>query len=438
MAERILVADDDPVLRALITAVLEGQGYEVHAVPSGDALIRAAHDLLPDLLLVDVLMPVMDGLEAIRQLRNDTRTSHLPMLLITAQTAPHQAVMGLESGADDYITKPFDNDLLVARVRANLRRAARMPVNSPLTGLPGNLLVEEEVIYRLRNNRAFGLLWADIDNFKSFNDAYGFARGDRVIRLVGDLITDVKRERTSEDDFISHIGGDDFVIVTAPDGATPFAERLIERFDAEIGALYDPEDFERGYLPGIDRFGTPRRFSIVSLSIGIVDASQRRFESYDEVSAVAAEVKSFAKKTAGSSYAVDERRLSAASVSTDRRGQAPLVVFACANEERCERILAGIKQTGSRILSVQTNETAGALTAHHPDLVVLDTGLPNVWPVLDELRVSAPGLPVVVVVGRDGEEMRAIAAGARAALPASVTVEQSTAAISDLLRLTEV
>src|SRR5688572_11313466 len=107
MAERILVADDDPVLRTLIEAVLEGQGYDVVTVPSGDVLLRAARELLPDLLLVDVLMPVMDGLEAVRQLRNDTRTSHLPMLLITAQVTPQQAVMGFESGADDYITKPF-------------------------------------------------------------------------------------------------------------------------------------------------------------------------------------------------------------------------------------------------------------------------------------------------------------------------------------------
>ncbi len=438
MAERILVADDDPVLRALITAVLEGQGYEVTAVPSGDALIRTAHDTLPDLLLIDVLMPVMDGMEVIRQLRNDTRTSHLPMLLITAQATSQQAVMGFESGADDYITKPFDNDLLVARVRANLRRAARMPVNSPLTGLPGNLLVEEEVTYRLRNNRDFGLLWVDIDNFKSFNDAYGFGRGDRVIRLVGELIMDIKRERALEDDFVGHIGGDDFVVVTASEGAIPFAKRLMERFDSMIGELYDADDFERGYLPGIDRFGTPRRFGMVSLSIGIVNAQQRKFDSYDEVSTVAAEVKSFAKKSAGSSFAIDERRMPVTPVRTDRRGQAPLVLIACIDHDRCNRILAGIEQTGSRTRIVTAVMDTASLLADNPDLVVLDTGIPRVWQILNELRTTVPGLPIVVVVKQDGEESRAIAAGARAALPMTVTIEQSTAAIGELLRLTEV
>jgi PleD family two-component response regulator len=214
MADRILVADDDPVLRMLLATVLERHGFEVITVPSGDALVRTARDIMPDLLLVDVMMPVMDGLEAIRQLRQDTRTSHLPMLLITAQSTSQQAVQGFESGADDYITKPFNNDLLVARVKANLRRAARMPVNNPLTGMPGNLLIAEEVNYRLRNKRPFALLWIDLDNFKSFNDAYGFGRGDRVLRLVGDLITQLKNERANDEDFIGHIGGDDFVMVT--------------------------------------------------------------------------------------------------------------------------------------------------------------------------------------------------------------------------------
>ncbi len=438
MAERILVADDDPVLRALITAVLEGQGYEVIAVPSGDALIRAAHDSLPDLLLIDVLMPVMDGLEVIRQLRNDTRTSHLPMLLITAQVTSQQAVMGFESGADDYITKPFDNDLLVARVRANLRRAARMPVNSPLTGLPGNLLVEEEVTYRLRNNRNFSLLWVDIDNFKSFNDAYGFGRGDRVIRLVGDLIVEIKRERALEDDFVGHIGGDDFVIVTASDGADAFAERLIERFDASIGVLYDPEDYERGYLPGIDRFGTPRRFGMVSLSIGIVDTHHRKFESYDDVSTVAAEMKSFAKKTAGSSFAIDERRQPTTPVIIDRRGQAPLVVIACADAQRCQDMLAASEHTGSRVLMVEANQSPSDLLAENPDLIVLDTAFPNAWHILDDLHVRVPGLPIVVVTRRNEEIQQALSAGARAALPPDVSIEQSSANIGELLRLTEV
>src|SRR5688500_12609812 len=113
MAERILIADDDSTLRTLLETLLETHGYDVISVPNGDALVRTARESLPDLLLIDIMMPVMDGLEALRQLRHDTRTAHLPMLLLTAQATPQQAVIGFESGADDFISKPFNNELLV-------------------------------------------------------------------------------------------------------------------------------------------------------------------------------------------------------------------------------------------------------------------------------------------------------------------------------------
>lgn len=131
MAERILIADDDAGLRELLQAILEEHGFDVIAVPSGEALVRAAVSQQPDLLLIDVNMPIMDGLEAVRQLRNDTRTSHLPMLLLTARTQTNEVVIGFESGADDYIPKPFDADQLVARIKANLRRQARVPLLNP-------------------------------------------------------------------------------------------------------------------------------------------------------------------------------------------------------------------------------------------------------------------------------------------------------------------
>ena len=436
MAERILVADDDPVLRTLIAAVLEAQGFEVVTVPSGDALVRVAREVLPDLLLIDVMMPVMDGLEAVRQLRNDTRTGHLPMLLITAQAAPRQAVIGLEIGADDYITKPFDNDLLVARVKANLRRAARMPVNSPLTGMSGNLLIEEEVNYRLRHGRSFALLWVDLDNFKSFNDAYGFARGDRVIRLVGDLIAEIKHARGSEEDFVGHIGGDDFVIVTDPAASAEISEQLIERFDVAIVQFYDAPEMERGYLLGLDRYGTPRRFPLVSLSIGIVDTSKRTFDSYEEVSNVAAELKSFAKKTVGSSFAIDERRRRSPSIDTDRRGQPPLVILQSADQQLADRLCAAVERASGRSRIHALPRPSATILAEGPELVVVDS-TPNGWQMLDELRAAAPGLPIILVTTVPDEDERAIAAGASAALPDTVTAEQFLITVADLLRLQE-
>jgi diguanylate cyclase (GGDEF)-like protein len=438
MAERILIADDDPMLRLLLEKVLEQHGFHVTTVTDGDALVRAAHESPPDLLLIDIMMPVMDGLEAIRQLRQDTRTAHLPMLLLTAHVSPQQQVSGFESGADDYITKPFHNDLLVARVRANLRRAARRPVNNPLTGLPGNVLIEEEVLYRLRNQRPFALLWIDLDNFKSFNDAYGFARGDRVIRLVGEILGDIKTARGNAEDFIGHIGGDDFVILTAPEDAADVSKRVIELFDAAIAELYDPDDLQRGYLTGVDRFGTPRRFPIVSLSIGIVDTVRRAFDSYDEVAKVAAEVKSRAKKAAGSSYVVDERRKRRPAPAVERRGRPPLILITCADEQLCAQLQTVVERQGSRVKTydalVTANGSANDLISEQSNLIVLDAALPRAWQALAELRGRQPALPIIMIVA-PGDEERALAAGAHAAVLAQVTSDQFLTTVAELLRL---
>ena len=435
MAERILVADDDSTTRILLETVLGAQGFEVITVPNGDALVRAARELLPDLLLIDVMMPVMDGLEAVRQLRQDTRTGHLPMLLLTAQATPIEVMTGFDSGADDYITKPFNTDLLVARIRANLRRAARVPVNNPLTGLPGNVLIEQEVSYRLRLNRAFALLWLDLDHFKSFNDAYGFARGDRLVRLLGDLVAELKHERHNDADFVGHIGGDDFVVLTVPGDAVEVCRWLIARFDAAIGGLYDESDWKRGYLTGFDRFGTARRFPIVSLSIGVVDTGRRKFQSYEEVASVAAQMKSFAKKSSGSSYAVDERRADTGWSIRERRGQPPLVALTCADPELCARLEAATEQSGGRSRTHNNPISAAVLLADAPDLVVLDAAVEGAWQAMDDVRAAAPALPVVMIVRSGGEDERAIVAGVNAALSEHVTPDQFLITLAQLLRL---
>lgn len=159
---RILVADDDPALCLLLQETLQDAGYEVLTAGDGDQLVRLAQDTVPDLLLVDLMMPLMDGFEAIRQLRNDTRTAHLPMIILTARSASAEVVTGFDSGADDYIVKPYDIDVLLARIRSHLRRAAQLPVRNPLTGLPGNVLLQAELERQLAQSQQFALLYIDI------------------------------------------------------------------------------------------------------------------------------------------------------------------------------------------------------------------------------------------------------------------------------------
>src|SRR5215211_6720402 len=186
-----------------------------------------AQERVPDLVLIDLMMPQMDGYEAIRQLRNDTRTAHLPMLILTAKSTLDDVVTGFETGADDYITKPFNIPELLARIKGHLRRASQQPVRNPLTGLPGNVLLTEELKYRLKRPDRFAYLYVDLDNFKAFNDTYGPARGDRVIKLLAEVLVEQVQAHGSGNDFIGHIGGDDFAVLTGPDILDDLCQSII-------------------------------------------------------------------------------------------------------------------------------------------------------------------------------------------------------------------
>ncbi|NJM08325.1 response regulator [Candidatus Gracilibacteria bacterium] len=319
-SKTILIADDDPAIRHLLSLMLSSSGYDVLVAENGYQLIQLAQDEMPDLLLVDLMMPHLDGYEAIRQLRNDTRTAHIPMIILTAKSTPNDVVTGFESGADDFISKPFNSAELLARIKGHLRRAAQRPVHNPLTGLAGNILLTEEIRYRIRRDEPFALLYVDLNNFKAFNDTYGFARGDQVLRLVADVLLDAVTALRGERDFIGHIGGDDFAILTTPDRVDLLCGTIIDRFDTRVRQLYDAADLARGYLSGIDRHGVARRFPITSIAIGGVTNRTRSFEAAEEISRIAAEMKQFAKNFPGSAYAIDARAADAQLPAAERRG----------------------------------------------------------------------------------------------------------------------
>ena len=203
------------------------------------------------------MMPHVDGFELTRLLRQDPRTAAISVIILTARGLSADKLEGFAIGADDYIVKPFDTPELLARVRGVLRRSKEMKDESPLTGLPGNVRIQEEIELKVASGAEFALLYVDIDHFKAFNDHYGFARGDNVIRDVGELTESVLADLAPEDSFVGHLGGDDFVLVVSPSAAA-----LVGRHDRPALRSEGPELLRRRRPRArLDRGAEPARAS---------------------------------------------------------------------------------------------------------------------------------------------------------------------------------
>jgi diguanylate cyclase (GGDEF)-like protein len=280
----------------------------VATASDGREALRQAHDLAPDLILLDVMMPELDGFEVCQQLRSDARTRHISVIMLTAKSLSADKVVGLTAGADDYMIKPFDPIELIARVKSALRRSREMRDANPLTQLPGNVQVQEEVARRVASGTPFALMYIDLDNFKAFNDHYGFLRGDEAIKLLARCTAESVDRHQDEESFLGHVGGDDFVVIVEPDAAEPLAQDIIRLWNGRIVELYDTEDVEQGYIEVADRRKELHRFPFITVSIGIASNTGRAIDSHWAASEIAAEMKAFAKNDGGSSYAIDRRR----------------------------------------------------------------------------------------------------------------------------------
>lgn len=304
---KVLVVDDERNILDIIRFNLEVEGFEVITCMDGEDALRMVQQVQPDLILCDIMMPVVDGLDVCRRLKADGRTNQVPVVMLSARTQTHDKIASIEAGADDFITKPFDFSDLVARIKINLIRAKQKRDVSPLTGLPGSISIESETKNRIAKGRLFATLYIDIDNFKPFNDIYGFPTGDKAVRILTSIIDEAVKRLGNVDDFIGHGGGDDFVVITSPEKASAIAEDIIGGFDEEIVTLYKEDDLKRGYSVLVDRLRRDNYIPIMTLSIGIASNYQRKISTHWEVGEIAKETLNYAKSIPGSTYFVDRR-----------------------------------------------------------------------------------------------------------------------------------
>jgi diguanylate cyclase (GGDEF)-like protein len=308
MGETILVADNEPDILRFVEVNLRLEGFQVVTCLDGQEALERTFETRPALVLLDVMMPRMDGFEVCRRLRSDVRTSHIPIIFLTAKSMTVDKVIGLTAGADGYVVKPFDPVELVARVTSTMKRAHELRGSSPLTGLPGNHRITGEVAERLARNEPMAVVYADLNDFKAYNDRYGFVRGDDVIVMTGDVLSEALRRHAGAAAFVGHIGGDDFMFVCEPAVVEQVCRLIVSDFDRRIPGFYDPEDVERGYVEVPDRQSEMRKFPFVSISLGVATTDRREYDDHRQLIEVAHEMKSFLKRTQRTSaYAIDER-----------------------------------------------------------------------------------------------------------------------------------
>jgi CheY-like chemotaxis protein/signal transduction histidine kinase/GGDEF domain-containing protein len=303
--QRLLLVDDDPGIRMICRDVLEAHGYVTREAFDGPSALAEARRFRPDLVLLDVMMPEMDGFTLAQKLRGERETSLTPVIFLSARGQTADKVRAFKLGAEDYLVKPFDAAELIARVERALYRRDLELGASPTTRLPGSGAIEAEIDRRLATSGDFAFCYLDLDNLKAFNDYYGFAKADGVILQTGDIVREVIARAGNPTDFIGHIAGDDFVFITTADRADTVCGMIIQAFDRLVPLYYNKSDRERGYIETHDRYGVLRRFPVMSVSIACVTRNARVLRTSAELSQIAAELKQLAKAVPGSSYVRD-------------------------------------------------------------------------------------------------------------------------------------
>lgn len=305
---KVLIADDEIELLSLIKESVENAGFIVFTASDGKEAVEKIYEYMPDVVVLDYNMPFKDGLSISQEIKNNPLYAHIPVVIVTAKSDKETKIKGLMMGIDDYLTKPVDTDELIARLKMIVKRNRLVLDTNPLSKLPGNPSIQARIEKAIKKGEKFAVLYIDLNNFKAYNDVYGFEAGDNVIKTLASIIVKVVMPSPKSSDFIGHIGGDDFIVLTGVDKAIEFAKKIISNFNQIVPSFYNEVDRKNGYITTKDRAGNLVKFPLVGVSIGIVHNLYRQLTSYAQVSHIGSELKKAAKLKSESSYVMDRRR----------------------------------------------------------------------------------------------------------------------------------
>ncbi|MBU1083669.1 MAG: diguanylate cyclase [Candidatus Omnitrophica bacterium] len=305
---KMLIVTDDKKLSSVLEFCFDGWGYEVFfeadIYPEMNRIVKIS----PDVIVVDVNSGVDTRLEFCNSLKEDFSTAYIPVIILINKKHLRQQLLDLRHGVDDYLIKPPDPLELRIRIEMSIKRSKQSFYASPLTGLPGGIVIEDMLKKRIESGIPFVAGQVDIDNFKSFNDKYGYLKGDRVIMQTAYMLTTSVRNLGNKNDFVGHIGGDDFMIVTTPDKYNAVCQNFICMFDTITPFHYSREDRAKGHIVVKDRTDTVRKLPLMSVTVALVMKNcDQRINTLIELNDIMAEVKQYLKKIPGSKYLADRR-----------------------------------------------------------------------------------------------------------------------------------
>ncbi|MEK6222741.1 MAG: response regulator [Chloroflexota bacterium] len=287
---RILVVEDDFDISNMLELYFGGQGYEVDVASRGEDALEKTKTWLPHLIVLDIMLPDMDGYEVCRRLRTSTRTGHIPIIFLTQMDDRSDKIQGLELGADDYITKPFDIEELKLRVSNAISRADRDSLTDPRSGLPSGRVIEEQLRLIIQK-KDWTLLDVWINHFDAFKEVYGFVAADDFIRSATILLGEIIDKHGTPDDFIGHPGDNNFVVITTDEGAKKIQLKFKESFQEQMLSHYNFIDREKGFIKTSNDAGKDQQTPLMNVSVGTVSSAEYTFSDIREIIEMASEAR---------------------------------------------------------------------------------------------------------------------------------------------------